>query len=84
MIFYLKYRACTTFLWKISYNDDTLDNEFKAKVFIKSFQEYQEEVKQAFELLSEPDDEKRENNSQILFKRSEFISNLTKRNLYDF
>lgn len=77
----MKYRACTTFLWKVSYNDNnTLDSEFKAEVYVKSFEEYQGEVKQAFELLSEPYDEKQEINSQILSKRGEFISNLIKAN----
>ncbi|GBB98036.1 hypothetical protein RclHR1_03120021 [Rhizophagus clarus] len=60
--------ACTTFLWKISNNDN---NEFKAEIFVKSFDEYQGEVKQAFELLSELDDKNQEINSQILSKRNE-------------
>lgn len=81
----MKYRACTTFLWKIFYNDNnTLDNEFIAEVYVKSFEEYQGEVKRAFELLSEPYNEKQEINSQILSKRSEFISNLNKSKLYDY
>ncbi|RGB39768.1 Dynamin family-domain-containing protein [Rhizophagus diaphanus] len=64
--------ACTTFLWKIFYNDNnTLDNEFIAEVYVKSFEEYQGEVKRAFELLSEPYNEKQEINSQILSKRNE-------------
>ncbi|RIA89284.1 hypothetical protein C1645_772780 [Glomus cerebriforme] len=57
--------ACTKFLWKISYNDR---EEFKAEIFLKSFEEYQGEIKRAFELLSKQDDK---NHYQILTQKNE-------------
>ncbi|CAG8474414.1 6579_t:CDS:10 [Funneliformis mosseae] len=54
--------ACTSFLWRISNN-----SEFTAKIFYKRFEEYQSEVKQAFELLSEEEDI----DSQSLSKKNE-------------
>ncbi|CAI2176904.1 2543_t:CDS:10 [Funneliformis geosporum] len=60
--------ACTSFLWRISHNDNASnDSEFTAKIFFKRFEEYQREVKQAFELLSEEEDI----DSQILSKKNE-------------
>jgi len=81
----LHYRACT-FLWGISY-DDTISNnlkiesrtkeyqgKYKAEIRFKSIEEYKEEIKQAFELLS-AEDINQKINPQILSKKSEYISN---------
>ena len=88
----MQYRACTKFLWKISYNDTVIsDNpransktnefrgEFKAQIFLKKFEEYQKEIEQAFELLNE----KEEIDSQIS-KISKFIFELIKSNVLIF
>jgi len=46
--------------------------EFKAQILLKRFEEFQGEIKQAFELLSN-DDDKQEIDAHILSKKSKLI-----------
>ena len=81
----MHYSACTKFPWNISYDDAVSNNskveskakeyqgKYKAEIRFKSIEEYKEEIKQAFELLSK-EDIKQEINPQILSKKSKYIS----------